>query len=428
MKHIRFLLCTFFTILSGTQFGASLHELAAIEGDLTDQVQSEISKILINDQGDLILNNVDGEGRTPVYIACRNGNIKIAEFFLNNGADVDKARICNFTPLHVACDRCNPDIVKLLLSYNSNVNSRDMYKRTPLNILCKNSFTEIAKKIEIAKLLLEKGANIDNQDDEGLTPLFGACTSDKNIDLIKFLLEKGANVNVRDKKIGQTPLFLACRRRDFKTAKLLLDYGADVNIKDFSGTTVLEIIYNFQDHNNLEIANDILKCGFLTITPLMFKLLTKNEQLNLLDKLTSVKPQQESESSAQKSIRQFKDLVFSFLAAKTAKEFVYPVVPQDHLLRKSVLIQNPEKYIKIAEAFMKVLLNDNQAQKNPLSEDEEAYASTIHEITPFALSLKKNGPAKCQKKKFQEFIKYDASGSDSSSPKLNDIAYGLKKK
>jgi ankyrin repeat protein len=52
-----------------------------------------------------------------------------------------------------------------------------------------------------------------------------------NDEVVKHLIENGANVNVQNNE-GYTPLYLSVILEHFKSAQLLLDAGADVNIKD----------------------------------------------------------------------------------------------------------------------------------------------------------------------------------------------------
>jgi ankyrin repeat protein len=54
----------------------------------------------------------------------------------------------------------------------------------------------------------------------------------------KLLIEKGADVNAKNNN-GWTPLYAAAIGDHTETVKLLIDKGADVNVKDSSGKTIL---------------------------------------------------------------------------------------------------------------------------------------------------------------------------------------------
>ena len=60
-----------------------------------------------------------------------------------------------------------------------------------------------------------------------MTPLLIAC-SKGHVDAARLLLDKGAEVD-RAAEDGQTPLFIACQKGHVDVARLLLDKGAEVD-------------------------------------------------------------------------------------------------------------------------------------------------------------------------------------------------------
>ncbi len=98
--------------------------------------------------------------------------------------------------------------------------------------------------LDIVKLLLDKGANIDDKDTlSGSTSLMFACDNGK-FDIVKLLLERGANVNLINNN-ENTALHNACEYNPYPypythwitlmnnkllIIKELLNYGADPNI------------------------------------------------------------------------------------------------------------------------------------------------------------------------------------------------------
>jgi ankyrin repeat protein len=67
--------------------------------------------------------------------------------------------------------------------------------------------------IEIVRLLVDKGAQIDLQGINGFTALIVACMNEST-EIVKLLLEKGANADLRDKE-----------------GKMALDYTENSKIK-----------------------------------------------------------------------------------------------------------------------------------------------------------------------------------------------------
>lgn len=94
---------------------------------------------------------------------------------------------------------------------------------------------------DISKLtqLIKDNANLDQQDNQGLTALHCAIRT-ANINAVHWLLEHGADPDIGDKH-GCTPLFLAACYNFCKIAECLLYYGAKLN--------------DLRERINLELAN-----------------------------------------------------------------------------------------------------------------------------------------------------------------------------
>lgn len=82
-------------------------------------------------------------------------------------------------------------------------------------------------KLQLIKLLVEKGADVDILNGTGnMTAFFVAC-GENSYESAKYLLSKGANVNFQVKKAGnQTPIRFASKTGSIKLVQLLLDNGA----------------------------------------------------------------------------------------------------------------------------------------------------------------------------------------------------------
>ena len=78
-------------------------------------------------------------GRTPLFIACQEGQIDAARLLLDKGAEVDRARTDGATPLFIACENGHVDVARLLLDKGAAVDwVRDSDDATPLYIACAN--------------------------------------------------------------------------------------------------------------------------------------------------------------------------------------------------------------------------------------------------------------------------------------------------
>ncbi len=88
---------------------------------------------------------------------------------------------------------------------------------------------------KIAFHLIRTGANVNNKDKDGNTPLHYAI----EVKVARVLIKEGANVNSRN-DLGRTPLCHVLGIGNVNLAKLLIQEGADVNSRNNDGMTVLE--------------------------------------------------------------------------------------------------------------------------------------------------------------------------------------------
>lgn len=183
-------------------------------------------------------------GKELIHFAAEHGSLQVLRFLVGNGADVD----CTFY-----LDYANPHY-------------------SPLIYASENNHTEMCK------YLVEQGASVNINDQEGYQPLQGAV-EERNIELVRLYVEHGANENhilhsiaeagmkgdletyhylvdkidinkttLRGRNALLTLFFrLKCLAADQYSAHTLtivsdlLERGADVSQKDKQGATALEV-------------------------------------------------------------------------------------------------------------------------------------------------------------------------------------------
>jgi ankyrin repeat protein/L-ascorbate metabolism protein UlaG (beta-lactamase superfamily) len=163
----------------------------------------------------------DREGSTTLHMACWRGKKGLIELLLKKGVPVDASDNAGWTPLLLATIMGNQEAVNVLLAHKANVNIKNQNGLFPLFQAAKDG------KKEIALRLLASGARAgDCMGDTGMTSLHMACALGYG-DIAKALLDKGADVNSKD-KWDHTPLGLAGRYGHTHIVEFLLTRGAAV--------------------------------------------------------------------------------------------------------------------------------------------------------------------------------------------------------
>ena len=176
---------------------------------------------------------------TPLMVAVGTHDEEIIKLLLENGADpnlYDNRDEMNALALAIILNEV--PVIKLLLSYGAKINNACCRSMTPLQL-------SVNKSSEVAKLLLQNGANIhqvlqSNSDAINLSkpPLIYAIDTN-NLYLASILLEHGEDINQCYGECSNSPIHLATMKGSEDMVKLLIQFGANLNKRNGRGDTPL---------------------------------------------------------------------------------------------------------------------------------------------------------------------------------------------
>ncbi|MGE3808859.1 MAG: ankyrin repeat domain-containing protein [Gemmataceae bacterium] len=137
------------------------------------------------------------------------------------------------TPLHAAARAANLESVRYLLSAGAKVDALDHNEHTPLALVVENP--EAAAALEVAAVLLDHGADMNDEAGHHGGGLLHRAVMKGHLELARLLLERGADPNRTDLS-GKAPLHYAVEKNKALVA-LLLEFGPDLTTENLEGET-----------------------------------------------------------------------------------------------------------------------------------------------------------------------------------------------
>lgn len=236
----------------------AIHE-AAKHGNLAEVVHLVETKAFAVDEK-------DGTGWTPLMYAILNDHREMFTWLLEKGADANVITTDgDYTPLIIASSEARSAwFVEVLVDYidEASLNERNSYGQSALHLAVRRDRVEVCKILihegaevnakdkewntplhfsyrsyELSELLLQNGALVDSENMELLRPIHLAA-EDGNAHVCKLLIEHGASLAMRE---GKTPLHCAAEDGHRNTCEILLENGAFINALDEDGFTPLDL-------------------------------------------------------------------------------------------------------------------------------------------------------------------------------------------
>ena len=194
---------------------------------------------LLIDREPVLVDTRTEKGVSSVVFALYNGKREIAELLARRKHELD---------LYEASSIGYVNDVKTITQRDPTlVNSFSPDGHTPLGLA---SF--LGHK-EVVEHLLQEGAEVNavSRNETGFTALTGAVAGG-HVSIAKLLLEKRANVNYRYEE-GFAPLMAAAEDGSVEMVELLLAHGADVNARANDGKTALAFAAARNHHDVFEL-------------------------------------------------------------------------------------------------------------------------------------------------------------------------------
>lgn len=239
--------------LRAAQRRAAAGTLSASDPEASDLPPAEaleiarLSQVLKNSPD--LLNAPGKGGLTPLESAAGQGQLAVARFLLDHGADVNGLGGDKWTPLLHAASSGHKTMTELLLARGADANGGAGVAFTPLHCAVAGGHRAVLQALLAAKPDLEATAEfhptsraqlgVPDDIEPGFTALHIAVKKG-SLPLVQALLEAAADVNrPRANGSASTPLYLACKEGSPRLVEALLDAKADVNASSGDSGTAL---------------------------------------------------------------------------------------------------------------------------------------------------------------------------------------------
>jgi len=209
--------------------GANAQDVHPVYGSLIDQAFSsacqnkkgpELVELLIEQGLEFDGGHVDAMGMSRLDWAAHFGNVALARFALERGADPNVvSRRLGRTPLVAVITGGKEEFVDLLLRFDADVSISDGDGNPPIRYAVEKGRSSILEK------LLAKGTSVDFRDPRYGRNLLHMAAINGFADVGGLLVSHGCDVNAMD-DAGVTPVSYAARYGNRDIAEFLIEHGA----------------------------------------------------------------------------------------------------------------------------------------------------------------------------------------------------------
>lgn len=185
----------------------------------------------------------DLDGSTALFLAAEADRPAAVETLIAHGANVDLPGRSGITPVGAAAFMGSEQLVRLLLDKGADANTVDGTGKTAICYAAGRGFPAVVRR------LLDRGVDPNKRYGNDLTALMWAAgyTDEAGVndmdEILKLLIERGAHVDDIDNR-GRTALMIAAATGHTSAAELLLSHGADAALRDKSGKSAGDLAAN----------------------------------------------------------------------------------------------------------------------------------------------------------------------------------------
>ncbi len=245
-------------VQDGEKIGESTKR--SINGELFDAVHDnkiEKARKLIKRKADVNYSESISSGDditihnwSPLMWAAFNGNSDMLKLLIKAGAWVNHLNSDVVNAVWLAASNGHLGAVKELAKHGAYINNRNIENVTPLMNAAMHGHYAVVKYLIDAKAAI----NLVHQDNDGDSALMFALAQ-KHTDIARLLIDSGADINIRN-KFGITALMIAVTEGNEEMVRKLLDNKADVTAKTESGMTALDIAHGKGSARIAEMINE----------------------------------------------------------------------------------------------------------------------------------------------------------------------------
>ena len=220
---------------------------ASVSGEL------KVVKMLVGAGADVSV--TDSDGATCLFLASFFGHTETVRYLVglkgSHDVKLNHKCDCDLSALSCAADRKHADVAKVLIDAGADIETRDKESWTPLMYACKNGSQPIVK------MLVEAGAEVRATHKDGSTSLMFAAVFG-HTETVRYLVGL-PQVDLSHKaEDGFTSLLAAVERAGADVVEVLIDAGADIEVKLTDGHSPL---LRASQCGNLQVVKVLVRAG-----------------------------------------------------------------------------------------------------------------------------------------------------------------------